>query len=368
VYEIAAGNEHVCAVVGQNIKCWGHNLNGQLGYGDKIDRSKPPTQNVSVGTFVSKVSAGRASSCAILANGQIKCWGFNNTGMLGYNDRMERTSPPSTSVAVGSTAKTLSVGSGHMCAVLSNDRIKCWGSNTYGELGYASAGILGYLQPPASYVTTGFSVQTVHTSSSYTCVLLTNGQSKCWGSGLAGKLGYGDTTTRKVPDSKYISLGTGLSVKQITQGSIHVCVLLNNNKVKCWGHNSSGQLGYGDTSQRLSPPSAFVDLGAGRTATYIAAGESHTCVILDNGQVKCWGKNASGELGYGDTTNRNKPASATVSIGTGRRAIQLSLGVGFTCALLDNHEVKCWGNNQYGQLGYGDKTNRTKPATSVISF
>ena len=140
--------------------------------------------------------------------------------------------------------------------------------------------------------------------------------------------------------------------------------------MKCWGFNSSGQLGLGDTIDRGGSPGEMgddlpvLDLGIGRVATAIAAGSSHTCAILDDKSVKCWGNNRFGELGLGDTNARgdasgemgdNLPA---VDLGTGRSATAIATAPWRTCALLDDTSVKCWGRNVFGTLGLGDTIDR----------
>lgn len=107
-----------------------------------------------------------------------------------------------------------------------------------------------------------------------------------------------------------------------------------------------------------------VDLGAGRSAKAIFAGSFHYCAILDNAQVKCWGNNAVGQLGYGDTNARGDApgemgdALLALNLGTNRTAVSLALGAASTCAALDDGSVKCWGASNFGGLGYGDKGRR----------
>ena len=146
--------------------------------------------------------------------------------------------------------------------------------------------------------------------------------------------------------------------------------LLNDGSVKCWGQGNNGQLGYGDTQSRgvgadeMGANLPSVDLGSGRSAKFIAAGVDHTCALLDNGGVKCWGYNNNGQLGYGDTQSRGDGADEmgdslpTVDLGSGRSAKFIAAGGYHACAQLDDGGVKCWGRNDYGQLGYGDTQNR----------
>ncbi|MFM7618137.1 MAG: RCC1 domain-containing protein [Actinomycetes bacterium] len=150
----------------------------------------------------------------------------------------------------------------------------------------------------------------------------------------------------------------------------HTCALLDNGTVKCWGANSGGQLGLGDNQPRGYVPGQMGDtlpavaLGTGRTATQLAAGSTSMCAVLDNGTVKCWGLNYDGELGLGDTNDRGDgpgemgDALPVVALGTGRTATQLTAVGDHTCALLDNGTVKCWGRNDSGQLGLGATNDR----------
>jgi alpha-tubulin suppressor-like RCC1 family protein len=167
-----------------------------------------------------------------------------------------------------------------------------------------------------------------------------------------------------------VDLGTGKTASAIATGNEHACALLNDGSVKCWGHNDSGQLGLGDTSYRGDGPNEMgdnlpaVDLGTGKTASAIVAGGYHTCALLNDGTVKCWGFNIYGQLGLGDTSYRgdgpnemwdNLPA---INLGTGTTASAIVAGLYHTCALLNDDSVKCWGYNGHGQLGLGDNMYR----------
>ena len=140
--------------------------------------------------------------------------------------------------------------------------------------------------------------------------------------------------------------------------------------IKCWGSNDYGQLGLGDTSIRGDGPGEMgddlpaVDLGPGRTAKMIAGGSNHACAVLDDDSVKCWGRNDYGQLGLGHTSDRGDNINEmgdklpAVDLGTGRTAKMISAGEAHTCALLDDDSLKCWGRNDYGQLGIGDTDRR----------
>ena len=202
----------------------------------------------------------------------------------------------------------------------------------------------------------------------FTCAIVDNGDLKCWGADGAGQLGDGGTigvgvnTDTNAPSSTAIDLGTGRTAVAVSAGSYHACAILDNGELKCWGDDWKGQLGDGGSNLAISAPSSTaIDLGTGRTAIAVDAGGRHTCAILDNGDMICWGWDSKGQLGDGGSNSeRNSPSnSTTINLGTGRTAVAVSTGAEYTCAILDNGELKCWGHDQYGQLGNGGPPSPT---------
>ena len=205
----------------------------------------------------------------------------------------------------------------------------------------------------------------------HTCARFDNGTVKCWGINGSGQLGLGDTLARGGGGGEMgealpaVDLGDGRTALSLTAGGFHTCALLDNGTVKCWGDNTAGQLGIGDRTARgdaggeMGEALLAVNLGNGRTALSLTAGDLHTCALLDNGTVKCWGQNFYGQLGLGDTMDRGDAvgemgeALPAVDFGNGRTALSLTAGDAHTCARLDNSTVKCWGQNSSGQLGLG---------------
>ena len=207
---------------------------------------------------------------------------------------------------------------------------------------------------------------------SHTCALdNSSGMVKCWGAG--SRLGLGGTNSKGVGANEmgsnlgYVNLGAGRTATAIASGRYHTCAILDNASVKCWGNvNSNGQFGLGDTVSRGSNPNEMgdnlptVDLGTGRTATAIASGNHHTCAILDNASVKCWGSGSSGKLGIGNTNNMGDSVDEmgdnlpVVELGTGRTAIAIDAGWEHSCVIQDNGAVKCWGHGSNGRLGQGN--------------
>lgn len=205
-------------------------------------------------------------------------------------------------------------------------------------------------------------------ASSHTCVILdatfADWQTLCWGNGAQGQLGYGNTDTvgddEEPQDYGPVQFGDGRTARAVTTGGGHSCAILDDATVRCWGRNTYGQLGYGNTDpigdDETPAATGAVDLGLGRTALAIAAGAEHTCALLDNGKVRCWGSNDRGQIGTGNPNtigDDETPGSATpVNLGTGRTAVAIATGNYNTCAVLDNGELRCWGYGQYGAPGY----------------
>lgn len=359
--------------------------------GSATDASDGGGSTLTLASF-GRFSVGVQHACALLTGDKLKCWGVGAGGALGYGDPQTRGDGPGemgdnlpfVNLGTGVTVSKVFAGTGTTCAVFADGRLKCWGYNYDGRLGYGDAINRGdqpnQMGDNLPYVNLGAG-RTAKSAAlgqaGVVCAILDNDTLKCWGYNGEGQLGQGDVMGRGQQANDMgdnlpaISLGAARTVKSVSVGGSHVCAVLDNGKVKCWGDNGSGQLGYGNTMNRGNLPNQMgdnlptVDLGTGRTAKAVAAGLSTTCAILDNGQVKCWGNGANGPLGYGDNTPRGDNAGEmgdalpAIDLGTGRTAKSMVPFLGTrVCVVLDNDQVKCWGNNFNGGLGYGDSQNR----------
>ena len=191
----------------------------------------------------------------------------------------------------------------------------------------------------------------IDAGSGHICVILDDGSVSCWGGNGGGQLGDGTNTGRYTP-TQTSSLGEGRTAIAISAGWGHTCAILDDGSVSCWGRNDNGQLGDNTTTADRNTPTQTSSLGTDRTAVAISAGMYHTCAILDDGSVSCWGHNNYGQLGDGTITQRNTPTQ-TSSLGEGRTAVAITAGGHHTCAILDDGSVSCWGYDGYGQLGVG---------------
>lgn len=378
--DISAGNDTSCSAANrpgllEHLACWGTDGDGQLGTGagNQTGTNVDPVVPLPLGA-VRSVSLGQAHACGVLASSSaVTCWGNAGTGRLG-NGAFD-TGPVQTAgdagpvdLGAGRTATAVAATSAGACALLDGGDVRCWGYNIVGQLGLGSGATVGDDETPGSVGTvdlgagrTALAVAGGSGPLSHTCAILDTGDVRCWGSGGQGKLGYGNTAN--VGDNETpgavgtVDLGVGRTASAISAGGEHTCAILDDGTVRCWGRGAEGQLGYGATDavgdDETPAVAGPVDLGAGRTARAIAAGASHTCAVLDDGTVRCWGSGADGRLGTGSTTtigDDETPGSVPpVDLG-GNSARSVATGTRHTCVDLIN-EVACWGNNSAGQLG-----------------
>lgn len=400
---LSAGSAHTCAIVTDgSVRCWGQNDRGQLGQGDTEARGDEPGEmggnlpsvDLGTGRTATAISTGYAHTCALLDDGSVKCWGGNFEGALGIGETGDRGDQPgemgdalpAVDLGAGRTATAISAGTLHTCAILDNASVKCWGFNQDGQLGLGTGergvgdqpGDMGDGLPPVNLGAGGqpdaATPVAVTAGGEHTCVLFASASVKCWGSGFYGQLGRGDTTT--VGDGP-TEMGTNLSfvplagqVAAISAGIQHTCALLVDATVKCWGRNQFGELGQGDTANRGDAGGEMannlhrVELGAGQEPTAISAGGQHSCVLLADASLKCWGRGRSGQLGLGDGDSRGDDPGEmgndlpAVDLGTARTTTAVTTGVEHTCATLDDGSLRCWGFNVLGGLGLGDDENR----------
>jgi len=328
----------------------------------------PGAQRVSANPLagIAVVSTGGFHTCAVTTSGAAKCWGENEYGQLGHGTTADSSTPVDAFVTGGAAA--VSAGNSHTCAVTTGGGAKCWGWNEYGQLGI---GTTANSSVPANVTGLTSGVAAVSAGGlSHTCALTTGGGVKCWGDNTSGQLGNGSTTGPELcsfsPCSRTAVDVTGLTsgVATVSAGEYHTCALTTGGGVKCWGGNYFGQLGNGTTTSS-STPVDVTGLTSGVAA--ISAGRLHTCALTTGGGVKCWGQNSDGQLGNGTTTGpelcSGYACSRTPADVTGLTSgvAAASAGAIDTCALTTVGGVKCWGDNFYGQLGNGTTADSSTP-------
>ncbi len=380
---LAVGGGFTCASLASgDLRCWGANSDGQLGYGtmeeigdDEVPAVQDPVDLGAGGPAVS-LALGDAHACAVLQSGEVRCWGRGAWGQLGYanTESIGDDEPPSAvgpvDLGPGRTATAIAAGSFHTCAILDTGDVRCWGNAHRGQLGYGDTVRIGDNETPGSVgpadLGPGRTATAITAGSDHTCAILDTGRVRCWGDGDFGQLGYGNEHNigdDEAPGSVGpVHLGPGRTATAIAAGGFHTCAVLDTGAVRCWGPGLAGRLGYGNTESigdDETPAAAGpVDLGAGRTAASVETGFSHTCAVLDTGDLRCWGDGSFGELGYADVRDigddETPDSVGPIDLGPGRTATTVAGGGFHTCAILDTGRIRCWGLGEGGRLGYGD--------------
>jgi alpha-tubulin suppressor-like RCC1 family protein len=334
---IAAGGHHTCALLSDGtVRCWGTNTSGELGDGTTSNASTPVA--VLGLSSATAVAAGAAHSCALLQpNGQIRCWGTNESGQLGnanFANRVIILCSPRRMLCPPLTGATAIVaGDRHTCALLSGGSVQCWGYNADGELGNGTT-----MSSAVSEAVSGLSGATaIEAGFLNTCALLSGGTVECWGSAVG--LGTGTATNSLTA----VAVPNVMGAIALSIGG-YPCAVLSGGMVECWP-NTSGS----------STPTTVPNLSS---ATGVA-GWYHACALLSGGGVQCWGRNESGQLGNGTTADSSTP----VVVSTLPPAIGVAAGYMHSCALLSDRRVQCWGYNSDGELGNATTVASSTPVT-----
>ncbi|HZI06260.1 MAG TPA: fibrinogen-like YCDxxxxGGGW domain-containing protein, partial [Archangium sp.] len=307
-------------------------------------------------------------TCTLMEGGAVRCWGRNDFGQLGYGHTRPVGDDEAVSgagyVPFGGRAVELAAGFAHTCALLDTGKVRCWGHNAHGQLGLRHTRPIGDDEAPASAedVDVGGSVRHLVAGAWHTCAQLTTGAVRCWGRNDSGQLGLGHT--RPIGDDESpasvgeVSLGGPVLQLAAHATSQHTCARLDSGAVRCWGRNAHGQLGLGHTLPvgDDETPASVPSVTTGGIALQLATGADHTCALLSPGVLTCWGRNESGQLGLGHTSSSSTPPTTRVGLG-GAMAFQVATGAWHTCALPGSGEPRCWGRNTQGQLGLGHTYN-----------
>lgn len=359
---VATGANHTCTISEGLAYCWGADTRGQLGDGTATTGGSAAAVEVSGISNVVQVAAYGDTTCAVIDDGRVYCWGASDDYKLGQAVPADSDVPVEiTDVGpdVGDVGKAVQVevGGSFVCALLTTGEIACWGDNANGQLGSAS--------PATSYnaVVQGGSNRylTLASGDNHGCAIELGGSIWCWGEGQNGKLGDGATSDNTTPNrvSNYpVSPNTAAYVMA---GTEHSCAVLSSGEVICWGLEANGRLGNNSTGGTRTTPVKVLnfDIDAdgsvndgnlrGITGGF-AAGLAHTCVTANSGFVMCWGENGLGQLGDSTTTDRRRPVLNQGVFD----ALAVSTSRDHTCALRDSGAIVCWGDGNSGKVGDGN--------------
>jgi alpha-tubulin suppressor-like RCC1 family protein len=370
VMAMGIGNNVACAVLTTGtVRCWGNNEVGQVGMGEVTPQPDPPpitspTDVVGL-TDALTVDCGTAHCCARTASGGAQCWGLNDAGSLGANIPQDQlglrpTPGPVLVEADGAplaNVAQVSVGGAHVCA-LQAGQVFCWGWNGAGQGGLplppdraAAARPTGITSIVALSLARVFVAQ-------HSCAISAAGDVLCWGFNSDGQLGDGTQTGR--PEA--VAVPGLVNATAVAVGQAHTCAIARDAAdpdagpgVFCWGHSNRGQAGPAAAAQQTTP----VRVAGLDGAIGIAAGQEHTCALLEGGAARCFGGNDRGQLGNG-AAGADSPTPVDVVGPTGEGKLtgvaELSGGIIDTCARTALGELYCWGDNNRGQLGQGTTT------------
>jgi len=352
--QLDSNGGHACAVIADGqVRCWGINRLGQLGDGTTVDRLVPV---VVAGPFgeATDVSVGGEHTCALLRSGDLRCWGSNARGQLGMPGAGGSASPVNV-VAAGSGIVSVATGAYHTCVVKNSGAVLCWGANSYGQLGNGSTVDSAV---PVSPIGLDHGVVQLATKFDHTCAVMADRTVRCWGYNYSGQVGDGTLVDRLAP----ATVPNVAGVDTVTAAGWRSCVLTLQAKVYCWGelehHVFDGGI------YVVSPVPVLIGGFTGRPIALSDDGDS-SCIVDELGGAQCWGDNYVGQLGDGTRNYRRLPGYV---VGLQQGVRQVAMGGGSACAMLVSGAVQCWGTNYLGQLGTGDRGDRNTPTLALLDY
>lgn len=394
VYEITGGRvgeEIVCVSTRRGaVRCWGNSEQQLLGYAvgyEGLGIVRPvQVANVNVGARVRDFfEASGQAACAITTDSLLRCWGNANWGALGYgrDNSVGRYETPAAAGPVPLGGTPAYVGGGpadHWCTVLTSGGLRCVGSNLAGQVGYgiphSTEPVVGDDETPATMGDVPLGGKAVHVATGgragMTCAALDNGRGRCWGInaqdwvpatntlerptyglGYGREIGYDSPIGDDETPADAGDLPLEGRIVQFALGGYHICAVMDGGSVRCWGGNYNGELGAGlGQRQNVSDAGESVELVFPSPVVQIKAGWSHTCVLMEDGAVRCWGGNDHGALGLGDTRSRRVAEFVDdVPLGGPATAL-LGSGIYENCAVMQAGGLRCWGANWNGHFGY----------------
>ena len=295
------------------------------------------------------VSSGTSHTCAITSAGGVKCWGLNANGQLGNNSLTTSLAPVDVS-GLSSGVVAVAAGGNHSCALTSAGAVQCWGMNISGQLGNNTT-----TQSPVPVAVSGLStgVVAIAAGANHTCALTSAGAVKCWGLNSSGQLGNASTVQSNIP-VQVSGLTTG--IVGVSAGGSHSCAFNGSGVASCWGLNTNGQLGNNTTTNASSPVSVSNITGI----KAISSGSNHNCALTSSGAIQCWGANVNGQLGNNSTTQSSVPVQVS---GLSSGMVGVSSGGSHSCGLTAAGGAQCWGLNINGQLGNNSTTQSNVPVS-----
>eukprot|EP00026_Physarum_polycephalum_P000610 Phypoly_transcript_00611.p1 GENE.Phypoly_transcript_00611~~Phypoly_transcript_00611.p1 ORF type:complete len:1420 (+),score=266.83 Phypoly_transcript_00611:78-4337(+) len=334
-----------------SVYAWGSGQGGRVGVGDQGNHTSPVLLSYLNDISISLISAGAAHSVAVSATGELYTWGDGTFGKLGHGNEAAQTFPKLVTALKGITITSISAGGKHTAAASEKGELYMWGSDDAGQIG------LGYQKtnqttPKALPSMRGIIVVQLSCGAQRSAALTDKGEVYTWGRGDHGRLGHGDAAS--LPYPKLVAALRGIPIISISSGGGHNAALTASGEVYCWGRGDSGQLGIGSKAHQSTPK--IVQALQGVRIIDISAGGYHTIAVSDSGSMYSWDY---GVLGTGEEQNQLLPK--IVNIAGDEKIIHAFAGFWHNLAINDNYELFTWGNGDGGKLGHGTEESQNFP-------
>lgn len=338
-----AGDSHTCMIREQTVWCSGLNSSGQLGTGT---RTRTIAFSPSRMTQATSTDAGGATSCAVRVDATLWCWGLLPTAQA----TPEPTAPPTMTASLVPVqipllgVKSAAVGGSHVCALLLDGTVWCWGSNSSGQLGNDS--VVSSAAPVMARID---SVESIDAGRFHSCAVKTDSTVWCWGSNLYHRLGQRRGSLRTTPAPV-----AGVKARAVATGEGFTCAISTARAVQCWGRNNYGQIGRTAGKSRITPHTTAI-----RGARTLSAGTEFVCATTAR-STWCWGRNRLGQLADGTNKYRSSPRLIAPVADLGSLTA-VAAGSSHACALgASGGSMWCWGDGTQGQLGDGSALVRRR--------
>ncbi|RDX74543.1 Ultraviolet-B receptor UVR8, partial [Mucuna pruriens] len=364
---VSAGASHSVALLSGNVVCsWGRGEDGQLGHGDADDRLLPTKLSALDGQDIICVSCGADHTMARSESGRnVYSWGWyyalllnhllasvGDFGRLGHGDHSDMFIPHPIRALQGLMIEQIACGDSHCLAVTMDNQVLSWGRNQNGELGLGTTE--DSLLPQKIQKFEGIRIKMVAAGAEHSVAITGDGNLYGWGWGRYGNLGLGDRNDRLLPEKVTVN---GDKIAMVACGWRHTICVSSNGELYTNGWGKYGQLGHGDFEDHLVP--SKVEALSDKFISQVSGGWRHSMALTSSGQLLGWGWNKFGQIGVGNNFDFCSPVQ--VNFPNDQKVQQISCGWRHTIAVTERENVYSWGRGANGQLGHGETIDRNVP-------